>query len=221
MQAAEQAVEQPIDVQTSASDAERDQSLANEVLGDVDHPQANLARYRDNAPLAIELSKWALTRLSEDILWVGFGPARRRTTNLASVYASLGEVAAEQTYRQSITLEHMAGFVYATIHDNARLMEMLTIQGQLNQAIDVFDQIQPLLEEQAGPAVGMVYMAFLIRPRAFHRTAIHPSFLGLSQQSPTPHLGLQLQESRVRYHPLAEMDHESTTFRLHIALQTN
>lgn len=125
------------------------------LLAEVDLLRANHARQAGEPARVIELCQQALGRLPADETYRRSGII----AHLASAYESLGQMAqANQIYTESMRLCRAANNVDGLLFAAARLLEVLTVSGQLRQAERVFGQMQDFAAKRTGPDMGLVYI---------------------------------------------------------------
>lgn len=128
---------------------------ASHILAEVDLLRANHARHAGQPARVIALCQQALDRLAEDETYL----RSAIIGHLASAYESLGSLPeAGRLYTESIRLCRVAGNVDGLLFAAARLLEVLSLSGQLRRAETVFEQVLEYAGERTGPDMGLVYI---------------------------------------------------------------
>ncbi|MBV7331214.1 hypothetical protein KFU94_23850 [Chloroflexi bacterium TSY] len=142
--------ESPIDKDRSGADVFE----AQDILSKIDLLRANLARRRGDATQAITLCQRALTRTSAE------QRSLRGAINyvLAATYDSIGSMGESRIYAESIALSRTIDDDYVMVLSD-RLIEALSVQGQLRRAHSVFQEMTESREIRQGPAAGMACMS--------------------------------------------------------------
>lgn len=125
------------------------------LLAQVDLLRANQARQAGEPARVIVLCQQALDRLPDGEAYLRSGII----AHLASAYEDLGQMAqAGRIYTDSLRLCRAANNVDGLLFAAARLIEALTIGGQLRQAEAVFDQLHTYTTARTGPDMGLVFI---------------------------------------------------------------
>jgi len=129
---------------------------ARQMLAGVDLLRANHARHAGRPARVIALCQQALDRLPDDETYLRSGAI----AHLAAAYESLGRIEqASQLYTESIRMGRAADNIDGLLFATARLIEVLSLSGQLRQAEIVFDQARDYAEQRTGPDMGLVYIS--------------------------------------------------------------
>jgi LuxR family maltose regulon positive regulatory protein len=137
---------------TSGSASEQDTQT---MLAEVDLLRANHARHTGEPARVIELCRQALNRLPDQETYRRSGII----AHLASAYEDLGQMEqARQLYSESIPLCRAAHNIDGLLFATARLIEVLSVSGQLRQAERVFTQVDEYAAKRTGPDMGLVYI---------------------------------------------------------------
>lgn len=126
-----------------------------QMLAAVDLLRANHARHSGQPARIISLCQQALNRLPGDEIYLRSGAI----AHLASAYENLGSMKqAGQLYSESIGMCRAANNIDGLLFASARLIELLSLSGQLRQAEIVFGQAREYADKRTGPDMGLVYI---------------------------------------------------------------
>jgi LuxR family maltose regulon positive regulatory protein len=138
------------------------------LLGEVTVIRANIARFQEDLPRAIELSRHALEQLPEANLFLrGLAAA-----NLGIVYRYRGDVqAAHQAYTEAWSISEQTHHVVTAVLALQGLAQLEVLKGHLRQAHAILQQALQFVAHRYGgrllrvPAIGIVhiYMGELLR----------------------------------------------------------
>ncbi len=135
--------------------AENGSNNRQALLTEIDIIRASLARYHGDIARSIELIRQALERVPKDNVFLREGA----TQMLAIAQSSLGQMGeARRIFAGALKINQAAGDSYGLTLATAYLVEVLTVQGQLQQAKQVFREVLPAIGERHSPDVGMVYI---------------------------------------------------------------
>lgn len=148
-----------VETMLTAPDASASRSTSEQetqqLLAEVDLLRANHARQSGQPARVIALCQQALDRLPDNDTYLRSGII----AHFASAYESLGQMEqAGQLYHESIRLCRTAANVDGLLFAAARLIEVLTVNGQLRQAEMVFGQLGEYAAKRTGPDMGLVFI---------------------------------------------------------------
>jgi LuxR family maltose regulon positive regulatory protein len=135
--------------------AENDSNNRQALLTELDIVRASLARYQGDIARSINFIRQALERVPQDNAFLRDGA----TQMLAIAQSSLGQMGeARRIFAGALKINQAAGNSYNLTLATAYLIEVLTVQGQLQQAKQVFREVLPAIGQRHSPDVGMVYI---------------------------------------------------------------
>ncbi len=138
--------------------AEQDEAKKAELQTSIAETQlilANLARRDNDTSQALHLAQQALALLPKDSNLIRAGT----TLTIAATYDSLGQSAkAKEIYLKGIALAHQFSNSYIILINVAKLIDVLAVQGQLQEALILVQKYWPLMENRLGPDAGMIYI---------------------------------------------------------------